>query len=96
MPNDPMRVEISTSRECRRRCSAERKLALVEETLHPPQVSTGFASGTLPAPPGMMVSAVARQHGVSPSLLFRWRQLMSQGGQVAVSRRGCRRDEASA
>jgi transposase-like protein len=32
----------------------------------------------------MTVSAVARLHGVSPSLLFKWRQLMSQGGQVAV------------
>ena len=30
--------------------------------------------------PGMTVSAVARLHGVSPSLLFKWRQLMSQGG----------------
>ena len=34
--------------------------------------------------PGMTVSAVARVRGVSPSLLFKWRQLMSQGGQVAV------------
>ena len=34
--------------------------------------------------PGMTVSAVARQHGVSPSLLFGWRRLMSEGGQVAV------------
>jgi transposase len=34
--------------------------------------------------PGMTVSAVARQHGVLPSLLFKWRQLMFQGGQVAV------------
>jgi hypothetical protein len=32
----------------------------------------------------MTVSAVARLHGVSPSLLFKWRQLMFQGGQVAV------------
>jgi transposase len=32
----------------------------------------------------MTVSAVARLHGVSPSLLFKWRELMSQGGQVAV------------
>jgi transposase len=32
----------------------------------------------------MTVSAVARLHGVSPSLLFKWRQLMSQGGQAAV------------
>lgn len=34
--------------------------------------------------PGMTVSAVARLHGVSPSLLFKWRQLMSQGGRTAV------------
>src|SRR5262245_11709680 len=34
--------------------------------------------------PGMTVSAVARLHGVSPSLLFKWRQLMSEGGGTAV------------
>jgi transposase len=34
--------------------------------------------------PGMTVSTVARLNGVSASLLFKWRQLMSQGGQVAV------------
>ena len=34
--------------------------------------------------PGMTVSTVARLYEVSPSLLFKWRQLMSQGGQVAV------------
>jgi transposase len=49
--------------------------------------------------PGMSVSYVAR-HGLSPSLVFRWRQLMSEGGKepvraddavVAASkvRRGC-------
>ena len=68
MPNDPTRIEIITGRERRRRYSAEQKLALVAETMQP----------------GMTVSAVARQRGVSPSLLFKWRQLMSQGGQVAV------------
>lgn len=68
MPNDPTRIEIITSRERRRRYGAEQKLALVQETMQP----------------GSTVSAVARQHGVSPSLLFKWRQLMSQGGQVAV------------
>jgi transposase len=52
----------------RRRYTASEKLALVDATMQP----------------GMTVSAVARQHGVSPSLLFKWRQLMSQGGQVAV------------
>lgn len=34
--------------------------------------------------PGMAVSAVARLHGGSPSLLYNWRLLMSEGGQVAV------------
>ena len=68
MPNDPIHVEIITGRERRRRYTANEKLSLVEATLQP----------------GMTVSAVARLHGVSPSLLFKWRQLMSQGGQVAV------------
>jgi transposase len=68
MPNDPQRVEIITGHERRRRYSAEQKLALVEETMQP----------------GMTVSAVARLRGVSPSLLFNWRRLMTQGGQVAV------------
>ena len=67
-PTIPTRIEIITGRERRRRYSANEKLALVDATMQP----------------GMTVSAVARQHGVSPSLLFKWRQLMSQGGQVAV------------
>ena len=68
MPSDTTRIEIITGRERRRRYSAEQKLRLVEETMQP----------------GMTVSAVARLHGVSPSLLFNWRRLMSEGGQVAV------------
>jgi transposase len=68
MPNDPKRVEIITGRERRRRYSAERKLRLVEETMQP----------------GMTVSAVARLHGVSPSLLFGWRRRMSEGGRTAI------------
>ena len=68
MANDPHRVEIITGRERRRRYSAEQKFALVDATMQP----------------GMTVSAVARLHGVSPSLLFKWRQLMSQGGRTAV------------
>lgn len=68
MPNEPSRIEIITGRERRRRYSAEHKLQLVEETMQP----------------GMTVSAIARLHGVSPSLLFKWRQLMSEGGRTAV------------
>ena len=50
------------------RYSAEQKLQLVEETMVP----------------GMTVSAVARLHGVSPSLLFQWRRRMSEGGKAAI------------
>ena len=52
----------------RRRYSAEEKQRLVEATFQP----------------GMNVSLVARQHGIAPSLLFRWRKLSSQGALEAV------------
>ncbi len=68
MPNHPASIEIITGRERRHRYSAQQKLALVEETMQP----------------GMTILADARLRGVSPSLRFKWRQLMSQGGQVAV------------
>lgn len=68
MSKDTTRIEIITGHERRRRYSAEQKFGLVEETMQP----------------GMTVSAVARLHGVSPSLLFKWRQLMSLGGRAAV------------
>jgi|SRR6516164_4061827 transposase len=47
----------------RRRFSAEEKRQLVAETMVP----------------GSSVSLVARRHGLSSSLLFRWRRLMEQG-----------------
>jgi hypothetical protein len=34
--------------------------------------------------PGMSISYVARRHGLSPSLVFRWRRLMSEGGKQAI------------
>ena len=34
--------------------------------------------------PGMTISYVARRHGFAPSLVFRWRRLMSEGGKEAV------------
>jgi transposase len=52
----------------RRRFSTELKLAVVAETMQP----------------GMSISYVARRHGLSPSLVFRWRRLMSEGGKEAV------------
>ena len=53
----------------RRRFSAEEKQRMVQETYQP----------------GMTLSHVARAHGVSPSLLFRWRKLAGDGSLQAVA-----------
>jgi transposase len=53
----------------RRRFSAEEKRRMVQETYQP----------------GMTLSHVARAHGVSPSLLFRWRKLAGDGSLQAVA-----------
>ncbi len=62
------RVEIITGIHRRRHYTAKEKVRLVEQSMQP----------------GMTVSAVARLHGVSPSLLFQWRRRMAEGGQEAV------------
>jgi len=62
------RVEIITGIAPRRRFTTEQKLAVVAETMQP----------------GMSISYVARRHGLSPSLVFRWRRLMTAGGHEAV------------
>jgi transposase len=51
-----------------RRWTVVGKLALVQESLQS----------------GMNVSYVARGNGLSPNQLFRWRELMNDGGKVAV------------
>ena len=61
-------VEVVTGVARRRRFTTEQKLTVVNETLQP----------------GMSISYVARRHGLSPSLVFRWRRLMSEGGKEAV------------
>jgi transposase len=67
------KIEVISGVARRRRFSTELKLAVVAEAMQP----------------GMSISYVARRHGLSPSLLFRWRRLMSEGGEEAV-----RADEA--
>ena len=62
------KVEVITGVARRRRFTTEQKLAVVAETMQP----------------GMSISYVARRHGLSPSLVFRWRRLMSDGGREAV------------
>ena len=66
--SDPERVEVVTSVQRRRRWSLSEKLRAVEEA----------------AAPGMTVSYVARKYGMAASLLFKWRRLMTEGGQEAV------------
>jgi transposase len=61
------KVEVITGVARRRRFSTDQKLAVVAETMQP----------------GMSISYVARRHGLSPSLVFRWRRLMSEGGKEA-------------
>jgi transposase len=62
------RIEVITSVQRRRRWSLDEKIRAVDES----------------SVPGMTVSFVARKYGISPSLLFRWRKLMTEGGKVAV------------
>jgi transposase len=62
-------VEVITTDQRRRRWSIEEKSALVRRTYEP----------------GMSVSLVAREAGVSAGLLFQWRKLDRQGALVAVS-----------
>jgi transposase len=62
------RVEVITSVQRRRRWSAEEKARIVQETYAP----------------GMSVSLIARQHGVAPNQVFKWRQLYGEGALSAV------------
>jgi transposase-like protein len=61
-------IEVITTDQRRRRWTAAEKAALVRKTYEP----------------GMSVSLVARQEGVSASLLFQWRKLDRDGALVAV------------
>jgi transposase len=72
------KVEVITGVARRRRFPTEHKLAIVAETMQP----------------GMSISYVARRHGLSPSLVFRWRRLMSEGGKEAIRRTGDGQREA--
>ena len=68
-PDGPFsRVEVITSVQRRRRWSTAEKVRLVEEAMQP----------------GMSMSFVARQAGVSPSQLFAWKRRMLEGGHAAV------------
>lgn len=52
----------------KKRWTSAQKMRMVEESMQP----------------GNSVSRVARQHGISPTLLYKWRKLMLDGGATAV------------
>lgn len=52
----------------KKRWTATQKMRMVEESMQP----------------GNSVSRVARSHGVSPAVLYKWRRLMLEGGATAV------------
>ena len=68
MSSSADRVQVFAGIQRRRRYTVEQKLAVLEEA----------------AQPGMTVSYVGRRHGISPSLIFGWRRLMTEGGKEAV------------
>lgn len=61
-------IEVISSVERRRRWTPAEKKAVVEETYAP----------------GVSVSSVARQRGISPSQLFYWRRRMEEGALIGV------------
>ena len=61
--------EVLSGVQRRRRWTPEEKVRIVEETYLP----------------GMSVSLVARQHGISGSQVFTWRRLMNQGALTAAA-----------
>ena len=61
-------VKVMTGVERRRRFTPLEKQAFVEEGLQP----------------GNSLSAVARKHGIAPSLMFNWRRRMKEGQLTAI------------
>ena len=62
------RVEIYSGAQRRRRYSVDQKLRIVQEA----------------SLPGITVFYVARQHGISSSLLFHWRRRMAEGRRETI------------
>ncbi|HDT4768763.1 TPA: IS3 family transposase [Klebsiella variicola] len=63
------RIEVITGEQKRRCYTPEEKARFV----------------ALAMQPGYTVSLVARQYGITPSLLFKWKRLMNDGGKSAIA-----------
>ena len=62
-------IQVVIEVQRRRRFSVEQKIRCVQESNLP----------------GMTVSYIARKYGISPSLLFHWRNRMVEGGKKVVA-----------
>ena len=62
------KIEVINGVARRRRFTTQQKMAIIAETMQP----------------GVTMSFVARRYGLSPSLVFRWRSVMSDGGREAI------------
>lgn len=62
------RIEVITSVQRRKRYTGQEKAQFVAMTMQPES----------------SVSSVARQYGITPSLLFKWKNLIQDGGVTAV------------
>lgn len=54
-----------------------------EQKRHTPEEKARFVA--LAMQPGYTVSLVARQYGITPSLIFKWKRLMNEGGKSAIA-----------
>ena len=59
---------MGEEKKVRRQYTTEQKLALLDEADQP----------------GQSIALVARKHGISPSVMFRWRQLREQGAVTGL------------
>src|SRR5262245_20369502 len=59
---------MSEEKKNRRQYTTDQKIALLDEADQP----------------GQSIALVARRHGVSPSVMFRWRQLREQGAMTGL------------
>lgn len=69
MSEDYQRVEVITGVARRRQWTTAAKLRNIEESFEPSE----------------MVTSMARRNGMAPTLLCRWRRLLSEGGAAAVA-----------
>lgn len=60
---------ILMGQEARRRKTPHEKITIIQQTIEP----------------GMSVSRVVRQHGIQPSLLFKWKKQYQEGSLTAVA-----------